>query len=396
MVRTLFFLLLFISSLLEAADSVVLMNADTGVVLFEKGARKKQYPASLTKIATAIYTLKLRENKLDKMLEAEHDAVASISDEAMKRSNYTLPAHWLVPGTSHMGIKRGEVLSLKDLLYGMMVTSAGDAANVIATYMGGSVPTFMSEVNQYLAEIGCLDTHFKNPHGLHHPDHQSTAYDMAVLTKEALKNRNFCEIVKTVRYTRPQTNKQNPTTLIQTNRLIKRGKHYYHKAIGVKTGYTSIAKNNLVAAAKDGDRTLIVVLMNCQDRDAMFLEAKKLFVEAFKEKKVRRKLLSAGPQKASLPLKGTTVKTYLKQDVTFDYYPAEAPKFKCVLQWDPVELPIEKDQRVGQLLIQDQTGKLLRQEELFALQDVTESRLFLKVLGSLLALILLTGLWFRR
>jgi len=387
------------------ADSVVLMNAETGAVLYEKNAKKAQYPASLTKIATAIYTLQLRENKLDKMLTAEHEAVASVSEEEMVRSNYTLPSYWLTRGTSHIGIKKGEVLSLQDLLYGMMVASGGDASNMIALYMGGTIPVFMEELNVYLNGIGCTATHFTNPHGLHHPKHLSTAYDMAILTKEALKNPTFREIVRTVRYTRPETNKQKATTLIQTNRLLRKGKFYYSKAIGVKTGYTSMAKNNLVAAAKDGDRTLIAVMMHCDDREKMFLDAKRLFNHAFREKKQSSKLFAAGPQKMKLKASGASksIATYLKEDVVFDYYPSEDPKVKCLLKWEELTLPIEKDQVVGALVFENDKGETIRTETLFAKEDVdyhlihrirqqVTGRKILKFFGACLAILFICGL----
>lgn len=354
------------------AESAILINASTGEVLYEKKAHQSMFPASVTKIATAIYAINVRGDKLDKQITAEYDSVASISEAELERSNYTLPAHWLIPGASHIGIKNGEVLSLKDLLYGTLLASGGDSSNVIAQYIGGTIPTFMKLLNDYLKEIGCQNTVFKNPHGLHHPQHVTTAYDMAILAREAMKNQTFREIVKTVQYTRPQTNKQKPTTLVQGNRLLRKGKLYYPKAIGIKTGYTSKAQNTLVAAARDGDRTLIAVLMKGKDREEVAKDAIKLFETAFNEKKVRRRLLAAGPQKAALkvPKASKQIHTYLKNNVTVDYYPAEEPNVKCLLQWEKVELPVEKGQRVGMLCIRDQHDKILAEESLYALEDV--------------------------
>lgn len=387
------------------ADSVILMNADTGRVLYEKNGNKPQYPASLTKIATAIYTLNLREAKLDTVLVAEHEAVASVSEEQMKCSNYTLPSFWLTRGATHMGIKKGEKLSLRDLLHGMMIASAGDASNMIALYMGGSIPVFMDRLNQYVAGIGCDSTHFKNPHGLHHPDHRSTAYDMAILTKEALKNETFRDIVKKTHYKRPMTNMQKSTTLIQGNRLLRKGQFYYAPAIGVKTGYTSLAKNNLVAAAKQGDRTFIAVLMNCEDRSKMFSDAITLFKHAFSEKKITRRFFSAGPQKMSVNLPGAAkrLSTYLREDVAVSFYPSEEEKLRCQLKWEELSLPIKKDQQVGMLILQTVDGDLIKREPLFASVDVNfnlYSRLrerisgkkVLKFIGACLAILFIGGL----
>lgn len=357
------------------AESAILINADSGAILYEKKSHAPQYPASLTKIATALYTLKNQGAHLNKKVLAEHDAIATVSEEEMKRTNYSMPAYWLIPGASHIGIKKGEELSLKDLLYGMMVASGGDASNVIAQYMGGTIPVFMEELNRYLKEIGCMETSFKNPHGLHHPAHKTTAWDMARMTQEAMKDPAFCEIVKTVTYTRPDTNKQKATTLLQTNKLLRKGKYFYPKAIGVKTGFTTPAQNCVVAAAKEGDRRLIAVLMKSDERDAMFADAIKLFNAAFAEKKQQKILIKEGPMKASLMLKGAqkAVPSYVKEDVVLEYYPSEEVTVKCTLHWEDIALPVVQDQLVGMLSFKDAEGKEIKQEPLFAAESVDYS-----------------------
>ncbi|HEV8051275.1 MAG TPA: serine hydrolase, partial [Parachlamydiaceae bacterium] len=243
------------------AEAAILMNADAGAILYEKNAHNLHYPASTLKIATALYALQKVADKMDVMIAADQDCIGTVKEEAIRKSNYTLPSYLLIPDGSHIGIKRGEILSLRDLFYGMMVASGDDAANVIAKYTSGTIPQFIAEMNSYVKQLGCHSTTFYNPHGLHHPKQQTTAFDLATLTREALKNPVFCEMIGTVRYTRPKTNKQEPSTLVQTNRLLRTGPYYYPKAFGVKTGYYSLAGNNLVAAAKDGDRTLIAVVM---------------------------------------------------------------------------------------------------------------------------------------
>jgi D-alanyl-D-alanine carboxypeptidase (penicillin-binding protein 5/6) len=389
------------------SDGAILINADTGAILYEKNAYKQFYPASITKIATAGYALKVRGNHLEKLITAEQDSIASVSDAEMERSNYNLPSHWLTPGVAHIGIKKGEVLSLKDLLYGTMIASGGDAANVVAQYIGGTIPTFMNLVNEYLQEIGCSQTVFKNPHGLHHPKHLTTPYDMALLTRDAMNDEKFREIVKTVRFTRPQTNKQKETTLIQTNRLLKKGKYFYSKAIGVKTGYHSKAQNTLVAAAKDGDRTLIAVLMKCKERESILADAINLFEEAFKEKKVKKRLIAAGPQKEELKVANAAlnIKTYLKEDAILEFYPSEMPKVKCMLSWDKIVLPISKDHKVGELCFLDHNEKVLVKGPLYSMEDVNynlsfriknyiSGRLWIKLLGGFMGFLLIGGLLF--
>ncbi len=180
-----------------SAEAAILMNADTGVILFQKNPHVLHYPASTTKVATVLWALKKAGNNLDVMVTAKKDVLGTITEEERSRSNYTLPAYLMVPNTSHMGLKAGETLSLRNLLYGVMVVSAGDASNVIAQHLSGSVPKFVDEVNAYVKELGCKNTLFTNPHGLYDPKHQTTVYDMALMTKEALKNPIFREIVAT-------------------------------------------------------------------------------------------------------------------------------------------------------------------------------------------------------
>jgi D-alanyl-D-alanine carboxypeptidase (penicillin-binding protein 5/6) len=355
------------------AEAAILMNADTGKILYEKNAHELHYPASITKVATAAYALKKKGNELNAKVVAEQESIASITAEAKKRANYSLPSYWVEQGSSHIGIKKGEELTFRDLLYGMLVPSGNDAANCIAQYTSGSIPAFMTELNIYLKDIGCKNTTFYNPHGLHHPNHQTTAYDMAIIAREALKNPTFREVVATVRYTRPKTNKQESTTLVQTNRMIRSGRYFYPKAIGVKTGQTAAAMNTFVSAAKDNDRTLIAVLLKTKERNDVFLDSAKLFEAAFNQPKVQRTVLRAGPQKYELALKGAAspVKTYLKEDVTVEYYPAEEPKLKCLLYWDTnLTAPIAKDQQVGHLKLMAENDYVLKTIPLYSPTEV--------------------------
>lgn len=354
------------------ADAALLVNAETGAILYEKKANELYYPASLTKIATAAYALKMAGDKMDVMIAAEQDSIASISDEAKRRSNYTLPSHWLETGASHIGIKKGEELSLRDLMYGMMIASGDDASNVIASYVGGSIPKFMDQLNAYVKELGCQNTHFTNPHGLHHPKLQTTAKDLFILTREAMKDPTFCQIVATRRYTRPKTNKQASTILVQTNRLLTNGKLHYSHAIGVKTGFHSFAQHNLVAAARQNDRTLIAVLLKTKERSDMFKDAAKLFEAAFNQQQVERVLLKAGPQKFTLELEDAAepISTFLQDDIKLSYYPAEEPNVKCLLVWDEVKPPIAKNQKVGELRIVLDEERLYKSVPLLAEQDV--------------------------
>lgn len=359
-------------SLTIHAEAAILINAETGQILYEKNAHALHYPASTTKIVTALYALNKKGSQLDSKVIADQEAIASISWEAKRRSNYTLPSHWIEQGSTHIGIKKGEEFTFKDLLYGMMLASGNDASNVIAQYVGGTIDHFMIELNAYVKSLGCQNTTFYNPHGLHHPKHISTAYDLALITKEALKNPIFSQIVKTVRYTRPKTNKQESTTFVQSNRLLRQGRHYYSHATGVKTGYTSLALNTLVASAKKDNRTLIAVLFKAKERQDIFADAIQLFEAAFNQPKIKQVLLKGGIQKFTREISGSDrfLKTYILEDFSIEYYPAEKPKIRCLLYWDDLSIPIAKDQRVGELRLEN-NGITISTIPLYAQEEIT-------------------------
>lgn len=356
------------------AEFAILMNAETGAILYEKNPHAQHYPASITKIVTAICALEKVGDQMDMVITADQECIGTVTEAAIRRSNYTLPHHLLTPCGSHIGIKRGEQFALKDLFYGMMIASGDDAANIVAKHAGGTIPNFIDEMNRYVKSIGCRSTTFCNAHGLHNPKQLTTAYDMALITREAMKNPMFREIVRTPYCTRPKTNKQEPTTLVQTNKLLRRnGRYYYPKAIGVKTGSYSLAKHNLVAAAKDGDRTLIAVQLKVEDGNDMFLDAKKMFEAAFSQPKVQRVLLRKGLQKFALEIAGTdkTIPTYTTEDVCITYYPAEEPSLKFQVAWNKsLNLPVDKGQCIGNFLVLSEEGKILQQVPLLAQDHV--------------------------
>lgn len=354
-------------------ESAILMNADNGTILFDYQAFTPRYPASTTKVASALYALKLSGTELDKDIVAEQDSLATLSQEAKRKSNYTSPAYWLEPDGMHIGIKKGEILPLRVLLQGMLIPSGNDAANVIAQALGPTIPTFMEGLNAYLKEIGCKGTHFCNPHGLHDPKHQSTAYDLALITREALKQPIFCEIVAQTRFSRPKTNKQAAATFLQTNRLLRPGKFHYAKAIGVKTGYHAKAKKTFIGAARADGRTLIVVLLGYQDRNAIFEDAIKLFEAAFNQPKVQRMFLKGGPQnfKLEVPKASNPIQTHLEEPLSLEYYPAEDPQAKCLLYWQQLSLPVLKDQQVGHLQLVSAKGDILKQVPLLSIEEVS-------------------------
>jgi len=378
--RWLFSLLLLLTSLQAkqldlsvGAEGAILINAKTGAILFEKNAHTPTFPASTTKIATALYALQRCGKQLGKKVTATRECTASITPQAKRQSNYRSPPHWLETDGSHIGIKNGEELRLYDLLCGMMIGSANDASNVIAQGVGGTIPAFMDSVNRYLKEIGCLNTSFNNPHGLHHPDHVTTPYDLAIMARKGLEDPTFRQIVSTSRYECPQTNLEYERTFVQTNQLLRSGSFSYSKAVGVKTGTTQAAGKNLVAAAEENGRCLVAVALGYREaRSELYRDVIKLFEMAFNEPKMRRYLLKKGVTDLSTKVTGTRrmLKTTLPNGLFYDFYPAEECAVKATVNWEIPPLPIQAGDQVGVIQVIDERGNMIQETELFAYEGL--------------------------
>ncbi|MGB9678681.1 MAG: D-alanyl-D-alanine carboxypeptidase family protein [Thermoanaerobacteraceae bacterium] len=220
--------------------TAVLIDFTSGQVLYDKNMNQKMYPASTTKILTAI--LAIENGKLDDIVTA--------SDNVTK-----------VDGNS-IFLSPGEKMTLRDLLYALLLESANDAAIAIAEHIGGSVENFARMMNQKAKEIGAKNSNFVNPNGLPDQNHYSTPYDMALIGRYAMENKEFSKIVSTLHYTIPPTNKMDKERdLWQSNRLLKPSSYHYDGADGIKTGYTTIAQQVLVASAVRNNHRLISVIM---------------------------------------------------------------------------------------------------------------------------------------
>lgn len=355
------------------SQAAILYNPDNGAILFEKNSAEPYYPASITKVATALYALTLKGDTLNQLVIADQESLASITQTAKKKAQYSLPGYWLETDGSHIGIKVGEQLPLKDLIAGMLISSGNDAANVIAQCCENDISQFSKNMNRYLNSLGCKNTYFVNPHGLHHPDHVTTAYDMAVICGEALQYPFFRETVAKTFFTRPKTNKQPEAKFLQTNRLLRPGKLYYPSAIGVKTGYTSAAQSTLVAAAHENGRTLIAVLLKSKEREDIFRDAAKLFKAAFAEPLVTKVYLEPGPLSLAIPIEGLNKPLELYTDASLELtlYPAEEPDLVAILTWEPLNPPIKSSQKVGTLALVDTAGKIYSQVDLLSQTDLS-------------------------
>lgn len=252
-----------------ASSAAILVESSTGKILYEKNAYEKMYPASTTKVMTAI--LILENCDLNEMATVSHNAI------------YSLPS-----GYVNANLQKGEEISVKDLMYALMVKSANDAAIVLAEHLDGSVEGFADRMNTKAAELGCQNTHFVNPNGIHNENHYSTAYDLYLMASYAMKNETFRKYVSTASYTLPSTNLY-PTTdrvCVTTNDMIRpKSKYYDENVIGVKTGYTAEAKNCLIAASqKDGTELISVILhsgTNAEGLSERYVDTAALFDYGF-------------------------------------------------------------------------------------------------------------------
>ena len=313
------------------------------------------YPASTTKVALLAYVVSTPGLDLAQKLVVPSEAVKAVSDIEKSRDNFSkYPSYVLEARGSSAGFKTGEVISLKDALFGAMLPSGNDAANTIAYYWGkGSIEACIEQINRFTESVGCLNTKFVNPHGLHHPQHFSTAYDLALITRHGMQTPLFRQIVGTTSYTKERTNKQPAVTWQQSNKLLIQGPYFYDRAIGVKTGHHARAQNCLVAAGETSDRSIIVVLLHCQDRKQMFVGAKKLLQRFLNEDKTRRVIVEKGPLQLKREIEGQVIPLSIlsPRDASVSFYPSEEPTIRAVAEWKPLKFPVEQGQEVGTLHI---------------------------------------------
>lgn len=252
------------------SEAAILVEVSTGRILYEKNSTKQMYPASTTKVLTAILVI---EN-------CELDEIVTVRESSLSN----IPSGYVT-----CNLQVGEQLSVKDLLYALMIPSANDAAYVLAEYVAGSVEEFSVMMNDKARQLGCKTTHFVNPNGIHEDSHYSSAYDLYLIADYAMKNEFFRSLVATTEYTLPATEKypNEDRVLETTNELLNENsrKYFYKNAIGIKTGYTSKAGNCLIGgASRDGLEFIAVVLNGGTTNEGLnsrYVDSKKLFEYAY-------------------------------------------------------------------------------------------------------------------
>lgn len=229
--------------------NAVVMDADTGAILYNKGMDEVRYPASITKVMTALLAI---EN-------------SSLTDQVTMGAE---AASLEVPGNSRIDAVEGEVFTMEQCLHAILLASANGVTRQVAEYIAVSEENFVNMMNERAKELGCTNTHFNNSSGLPDPDHYTTPHDMALILSEAVKNETFCAIEADLLYTIPPTNMTStPRELRNHHAMLFEGEWYYEGAFAGKTGYTDEAHNTLVTAAKRNDMTLVCVVMLCDNLD---------------------------------------------------------------------------------------------------------------------------------
>ena len=247
-------------------NSAIVMDMNSGAILYEKKAYDRHYPASITKLLTALVALE--NSELDDEVYFSEDSVS-----------------FLEYGDASIGMTPGEILSMNDALYGMLLASANEVSYAIAEsvgkLMGGGYDTFIQEMNDRSEELGCTGSHWMNANGLHNEQHYTTAHDMALIASAVYQFEEFRTVVQTLNYTIGATNLVGETRTFQQNHkmLWEGGYYYYEYCTGGKTGYTDQSRTTLVTTADNGELQLAAVLL--QDDGNVYTDTRAMFDYVF-------------------------------------------------------------------------------------------------------------------
>ncbi len=244
-----------------ASQGAVLIEANTGTVLYSKNMNQRFYPASTTKILSTLVAME--NSKLDEVVSFSTEAVFSIEQ-----------------GSSNMGMDVGQEITMEQCLYGILVYSANEVTNAVGEHVAGDIPSFVEMMNQKAAELGCVNSHFVTTNGLHDDAHYTTPYDLAQIGRAFFANETLAKMSGTRYYKIEPTAKQPDLIELYTHNQLTNNTYPYEGYVGGKTGYTSISKQTLVSCAKRNGMTLICVVMNV-DSPGQFTDTITLFDYGF-------------------------------------------------------------------------------------------------------------------
>jgi D-alanyl-D-alanine carboxypeptidase (penicillin-binding protein 5/6) len=358
---------------------VCVMNQKTGKLIYGKNMDKEIFPASITKLAMILYIMEECEMDENKVIECLAGPLKVVSEKSKIESNFSLPPYILEDDGATIDLLPGEKLTVGSLIRAVMVASANDAANILAGLYAENISDFMFQVNKYCRQIGCKNTHFVNPHGLHHPDHHTTAYDLAIIMRRAASFPYLKMIMSTLEYEIAKTNKSPSRKLKNTNALINPKSEYYTPyVVGGKTGYHHRAKYNIAAFAEKDGRELITILNKAETSAERFGDCRKIFTAAFDESLQQRVLFNAKEAKfprdldwASMPLYGI-----LKEDSILSFFPSEEEEVEVKLDWLDLNPPIKKGDLVATINVYNQSGVPLQSHNVYAENDVDYKMLY--------------------
>lgn len=243
------------------AQAAILMDANTGIILYAKNIHEKLYPASTTKILTSL--LAMENGNLDDMVSFSHEAVFSVP-----------------LGGSNMGMDEGESITLEEALYGILVASANEVSNAVAEYVSGSISDFTDLMNERAAQLGCTDSHFINANGLFDENHYTSAYDLALISRAFFQNEMLCKISNTPRYHFEPSETQPDDFYKKNKHQLITGELPYEGVIGGKTGYTDQSRQTLVTCAEQNGMKLICVVFK-EESPNQFTDTIELFNYGF-------------------------------------------------------------------------------------------------------------------
>lgn len=359
----LFLLILILPSNIFALEitsqNAILIEVESGKILYEKNAYDTAYPASTTKVLTALLALEYCDPN-DKVT-ASYNAVMSVPYD----------------GTT-AAIQVGETWTVEQLVEAMMVCSANEAANILAEHIGGSIESFASIMNSRAKELGAKSTNFVNPNGLHDSNHKTTAYDMAIISRYAMNNYPaFRNAVKLTNFSLPKTSiyDKEDRNFINTNRMIiKSSSYYYEYATGIKTGYTSNALNCIIASAEKDGVELIAVIFGAMGTSNRTADTIALFEYGF-EQLNSETFLSKGDSLKNLKISGAPSDNNLVNAIITENVIHTIPANKTINDYPPqitikenLSAPISSGDVIGSVtyVIEDNTYKY----DLIASNDV--------------------------
>lgn len=290
------------------ADGALLMDMDSGKILYEKNMDEKFYPASTTKIMTALLVLE-RCSLNDKVIIGKDPSSFVDGDKIY--------------------VYQGEEFTVDQLLHALLIASANDVAIALAEHVSGSVAEFAKLMNEKAAELGCKNTHFVNANGLDDSNHYTTAYDLSLITREAMKYETFRNIVATKSYAMPPTNKQPLVRYLNSNnRIMLYSRFHVDGADGIKVGYTTIAGHSFVGSATRNGMRLMVVLLH-DKKPGLWEDAKSLLEYGFSSFKTVKEV-SAGDYVSDMAVNGTSshVPLVAANDLYYTFPSTETPDIR--------------------------------------------------------------------